>query len=348
MAYSHTVRTVRTGETNQRGFAPLRHTTCLLLLLLKRPATRQKTMAMFKLAILLRFIAAIVCLTLQASSTVAFTPVSLAPATSQCRPCSSPTRRRTARRSTAYTRNFLRPPSLPWPETSLFSESTSDSVDEFDNSRSSSSVPYVQTDPLIRETSKALKRASFFSWWAQVILTTISAVILVFAKSVLSGRVAYGAATAVAGEPSFLLSGTGLVLSAISIVWTWGNGARLSRRLMVKPTTPLAAAHMLRRAIRVGVTLNLLGLLCNLVAAEEIIGSLAIKVLTSNRSILAAGGASLLAPEGLQPLDVLVVQANTNSLLSQFCSLVSLLYLTRNVETLDPPSTEESQRKLTS
>lgn len=211
-----------------------------------------------------------------------------------------------------------------------------------------STTPFVQTDPIIRQTSKALRRASWFSWWAQVILTTISGVILVFAKSVLAGR-GGGAYYAESGGPPFLLSGTGLLLSAISIVWTWGNGARLSRRLTAKPTTPVAAAHMLRRAIRVGATVNLLGLLVGLVAAEEIIGSLAIKVLTNNRGVFSAGGAagaaSLLASDGLQPLDVLVVQANTNSLLSQFCSLVSLLYLTKNVQALDPPSTEEKPRR---
>ena len=244
----------------------------------------------------------------------------------------------TATNTAAFTTNcFVR--SMVWPETSLFSAKENDN-----NEMKGVIVPYVQSDPIIRQASQALRRASWFSWWSQVILTTISAVILVFAKSVLSGRV-YRSVAEVAAAPSFLLSGAGLVLSAISIVWTWGNGARLSRRLMVKPTTQTAAAHMLRRAIRVGVTINLLGLLCNLVAAEEIIGSLAIKVLTNNRSIFAAGGASLLAPEGLQPLDVLVVQANTNSLLSQFCSLASLLYLTYNVQTLDPPSTEGNQRK---
>lgn len=201
-------------------------------------------------------------------------------------------------------------------------------------------IPFVQTDTVIRQTSKALKRASWFSWWSQVILTTISGVILVFAKSVPVGRQSFTEQS----SPSFLLSGAGILLSSLSIVWTWGNGARLSRRLTIKPTTRAAAAHMLRRAIRVGVTINLAGLLCNLVAAEEIIGSLAIKVLTSNRSIFASGGAGLIAPEGLQPLDVLVVQANTNSLLSQFCSLVSLLYLTKHVHRLDPPSTEEEAR----
>lgn len=98
---------------------------------------------------------------------------------------------------------------------------------------------------------------------------------------------------------------------------------------------------MLRRAVRVGVTLNCVGLLCGLLAAQQIIGSLAIKVLTQRNLFTNAG---TLMQEGLQPLDVLVVQANANALLSQFLSMVSLLWLLNTVNRLDPPSTDESPR----
>jgi hypothetical protein len=98
---------------------------------------------------------------------------------------------------------------------------------------------------------------------------------------------------------------------------------------------------MLRRAIHVGVTLNLLGLLSGLLAAQQIIGGLAIKVLTTTgRTVLMDTGSSL------QPLDVLIVQANTNSLLSQFCSLASLLYMAqKQLPKLDPPSSDDAPRK---
>lgn len=88
---------------------------------------------------------------------------------------------------------------------------------------------------------------------------------------------------------------------------------------------------MLRRAVTIGTMLNLVGLLLNLLAAQEIIGGLAIKVLTQKQSLL--DGSS-----GLQPLDVLVVQANANSLLSHYISLACLLYLTKQIAKLDPPS----------
>ena len=52
---------------------------------------------------------------------------------------------------------------------------------------------------------------------------------------------------------------------------------------------------------------------------------------------VAAGG----VVQTLQPLDVLVVQANTNILSSHFVSLACLLWLSRMVDQLDPPSLEE-------
>jgi hypothetical protein len=129
------------------------------------------------------------------------------------------------------------------------------------------------------------------------ILTTISTVILLFARNV-GGRSGMGAGAL----PPFFASGTGVVVSVASIIWTWGNGARLSRRLVRRPTGKFEAANLLRRAVRVGVSLNLVGLFVNLVAAEQIVGNLAIKVLTSRG--LGTQSAFLSTVEGLQPLDV--------------------------------------------
>lgn len=215
--------------------------------------------------------------------------------------------------------------------------STARRADGLDRGPSDPPLP----DVLIVETSRALQRTSWFSWWSQVILTTISSVILIFARNVVGGGRSNRAM--MGPVPSFILSGAGVIVSAASIIWTWGNGSRLSRRMIRKPTTYIQAATLLRRAIRIGVTLNCFGLLLNLIAAEEIVGALAIKVLT--RPNFATQAALMGTVEGLQPLDILIVQANTNSLLSHFCSLVSLLYLTDRVHKLDPPSTEGDMRR---
>jgi uncharacterized membrane protein len=198
-----------------------------------------------------------------------------------------------------------------------------------------------EEDPLVIPSylltaSKSLRRVSWFSWWSQVILTSVSGVILGFARRTLVQR---QTALSTGNTSSFFLSGIGLLVSAVSILWTWGNGSRLSRRLVRRPLPRAKAAHMLRRAVQVGVTINLVGLLVHLLAAEEIVGTLALQVLTSSSR-------NAMFPEGLvQPLDVLVVQANTNSLLSHFCSLASLLFYTKQIDQVDPPQSSAKEQE---
>lgn len=203
---------------------------------------------------------------------------------------------------------------------------------------SSAAVP--TSDSVVVAASKTLRTASWFSWWSQVILTTVSTVTLLFARSVLS--VTSPSQLSSGGSGGFFLAGSGIVLSSMSVFWTWG-GARLSRRLTRrKDTSRIEAANLLRRTIKVGATVNLLGMLVTLVGAEAIIGLLAAKVLTSQGVVTPSSMAA--ASQLLQPLDILVVQANTNTLLSHFMSLTSLLYLTRWVSRLDPPSVEEKSK----
>jgi hypothetical protein len=176
----------------------------------------------------------------------------------------------------------------------------------------------------------------------------------------------------------FVLPGAGIALSSLSIVWTWGQ-RRLARRLVRqlgrngnsnnnsinnsinnnsnnnssskkkknKSTnivqSKVNVANLLRRTIRVGCILNLLGLLTSIAGAQVIVGTLAAKsmqvfVAAGSGVVVGGGGGGL---QALQPLDVLIVQANTNILSSHFVSLVCLLYLTRIIDALDPPSLED-------
>ena len=99
---------------------------------------------------------------------------------------------------------------------------------------------------------------------------------------------------------------------------------------------------MLRKSIDVGVVINLIGMMFTIIGAEQIVGGLAIKVLTTSSRSVALGAES---SQFLQPLDILVVQANTNTLFSHFSNLVAMLFLTRSVAKLDPPSVEGDERK---
>ena len=98
-------------------------------------------------------------------------------------------------------------------------------------------------------------------------------------------------------------------------------------------TTTTTISNMIQRAITIGVVINCIGLLCNLLAAQQIIGIFAIKVFTSSTTTSRVLGttASSLFSDTLQPLDILIIQANTNVLLSQYISLVALLSLIPNM-----------------
>lgn len=227
------------------------------------------------------------------------------------------------------------------------------------------SVNNEDVDPLIVQTSEVLGRVSWLSWWAQVILTVIASVTLLFARNVTLSATPQNNSVAATIGPGFVLAGAGndsllfcmiqvaflltltlhfllgIIASAVSIFWTWG-AARLSRRFRRNPNTSrISAANMLRRAIQTGCTINLLGMAATLLGAEQIVGSLAIKVLTQSGIQVTAYGQM---PAQLQPLDILIVQANTNTLLSHFCSLCGFLWMVRFIKKLDPPSKEGSER----
>lgn len=122
----------------------------------------------------------------------------------------------------------------------------------------------------------------------------------------------------------------------------------MSNRLLRGKTNRIQSANLLRRAITVASTLNLSGMLVTLVGTFVIIGGLATKVLTAGGlspfGAVASGGVAgggAVALQTVQPLDILIVQANANTLLSHFVSLFMSLFLTRYVKSLDPPSTDD-------
>ncbi|CAJ1944565.1 unnamed protein product [Cylindrotheca closterium] len=194
----------------------------------------------------------------------------------------------------------------------------------------------TKIDPLVKDVGLLTRRLSWLSWWSQLILTTVSAVTLVFARNVI--RQSHPSIAAANSLPNFVLAGGGIVAGYASLFWTWAS-RRLARRLLRKPTTKIQSANMLRSTIKVGLTLNIIGMLFTIVGAEQIVGALAIKVLTTSRTLAIDQSSSL-----IQPLDILVVQANTNTLFSHFTSLVALLYLAKQLCKLDPPSVEGDER----
>ena len=191
------------------------------------------------------------------------------------------------------------------------------------------------------QTSKVLWRGGWTSWWIQLVLTVIAGITLLFARTF-----ADPGQSALAGASSGLfLSAGGIFLSAASVFWTWGF-TRVAKRIARKgkeELTPRLKARLIRRALRTGVVLNLAGRVVTLFGAEQIVGTLVAKVLSFQGVSGPVGGAYVSPTATLRALDIFLVQASANALLSHLCSLTITLWLTwvtraSQIALDDPPS----------
>ncbi|KAL1530097.1 hypothetical protein AB1Y20_001019 [Prymnesium parvum] len=154
----------------------------------------------------------------------------------------------------------------------------------------------------------------WLSWWAQIILSTVSGVLLLFANSVSQSL----SAATIAGR---LLALVGLAASFVSAFWSWGY-TRLSTKLDKRSTPVGEAAVKATSTLRMGLAINLFGMGMSILGAEAIVGTLAAKTLTQGSALVAtASGASGF----VQALDVLIVQANTNTIAAHFFGLCAVM-----------------------
>ncbi|KAI5073430.1 hypothetical protein GOP47_0011443 [Adiantum capillus-veneris] len=172
-----------------------------------------------------------------------------------------------------------------------------------------------------------MKRVGTLSFWGQLVCTVVSAVILAFSV------VISGTPTA---QATFYLTAGGITAAFISVFWAYGY-IRLSNKLR-------STVHALSKAppradvvnqLKNGVIINFLGMGLTLLGMEATVGALVAKSLLST-----AGPTFQGMPAGYSPvlaLDVFLVQASANTVVSHFLGLVSSLELLRAVNKSPPP-----------
>eukprot|EP01031_Cornospumella_fuschlensis_P030856 gene30856-37287_t len=161
-------------------------------------------------------------------------------------------------------------------------------------------------------------RSSWISWWVQVVLTVVASVILTFANTVRQVASKDGSIW----MNGFAFSVVSAIFSGASVFWTW-NTARSCLRL--SRVDSRKTSSILRKYCQTAVGLSLAGIFANIIGAEQIAGTLASKVLSSQT----LGGllATNQIANSFQPLDIFLVQANTNVLVSHFASLLCYILL---------------------
>ncbi|CAA0807494.1 Protein TIC 21- chloroplastic [Striga hermonthica] len=183
----------------------------------------------------------------------------------------------------------------------------------------------AQVSMRLEKTSRYFKRLGSFGFWGQLVSTIVAAVILSF-STVITGKVTSPA--------TFYATAGGIAAAFISVFWSFGY-IRLSDKLRKTANDPSKApprTDVVKR-LKNGIVINLLGMCAAVLGMQATVGLLVAKALTNSPSPyyrgISPGNPSVLA------LDVFLVQASANTILSHFLGLMCSLELLRSV-TLSP------------
>ncbi|KAL2324228.1 hypothetical protein Fmac_023286 [Flemingia macrophylla] len=177
----------------------------------------------------------------------------------------------------------------------------------------------------LEKTARYFKRLGSLGFWGQLVCTVVAAVILSFSV-VITGKVTSPA--------TFYATAGGIVAAFISVFWSFGY-IRLSEKLQRTANDPTKAPPRadVVKGLKNGIIMNLLGMGAAILGMQATVGLLVAKALTSSANPYYQG-----IPPGNSPvlaLDVFLVQASANTILSHFLGLVFSLELLRSV-TLPP------------
>ncbi|KAK1560245.1 hypothetical protein Q3G72_024046 [Acer saccharum] len=179
----------------------------------------------------------------------------------------------------------------------------------------------AQVAKRLENTSRYFKRLGSLGFWGQLVCTAVAAVILSFSV-VVTGKVSSPA--------TFYATAGGIAAAFISVFWSFGY-IRLSEKLRKTASEPSKAPPRadVVKSLKNGIVVNLLGMGAAILGMQATVGLLVAKALTTSANPYYQGITPGYSP--VLALDVFLVQASANTILSHFLGLVFSLELLRSV-----------------
>ncbi|KAM0942747.1 hypothetical protein DsansV1_C14g0130421 [Dioscorea sansibarensis] len=173
----------------------------------------------------------------------------------------------------------------------------------------------------LESTSRYFKRLGSLGFWGQLVCTVVAAGILSF-SAVITGKVTSPA--------TFYATAGGIAAAFVSVFWSFGY-IRLSERLRRTANEPSKAPPRadVVKSLKNGIAVNLLGLGAAIIGMQATVGVLVAKALTTSTVPYYQGISPGQSP--VLALDVFLVQASANTILSHFLGLAFSLELLRSV-----------------
>lgn len=173
--------------------------------------------------------------------------------------------------------------------------------------------------PNVLRVVLAFRRWGWASFWTQVVLCVVSSLVLlqlVLLKAPTT-NIPTGADSNPATLPGLSFAWAGIAILGASIFWNF-RYTQMAKKLR-SPDRPTKTQTVFQ--IKIGIMINLVGMLITLVGAASIVGALTLR---SQQGVFAGAGNFNLT---IQPLDFQIIQASFNIIFAHFVGLVASLWL---------------------
>jgi len=177
----------------------------------------------------------------------------------------------------------------------------------------------------LQQIAVSFRLAGWASFWVQSVLGVVSTLVLLFASL---GRDIGPQGQRSAGTGiGIVLAVSGIVTLAIGVYIAF-RYTRIAKRLQsTNPNNRPRKADTVQ-VLRLGLIVNLVGTLLTILGAQAIVGILLLRSLSLPQGL----GAAIYNPQQIiRPVDIFVVQANTNTVAAHFVGLVVSLFLLNRV-----------------
>lgn len=176
--------------------------------------------------------------------------------------------------------------------------------------------------PTVQQVATSFRTIGWIGFWAQLGLAVVSSSVLLFAIADPNFNLK---ASNPRSEVGLFFAASGLLVLGLSIYWAF-RYTRIAKQLQ----TPNPATHPHKAEVihilRQGSILNSVGMLLTLLGVETIVGTLIGKSLSQVEGLAIYNASQL-----VEPLDILVVQANINTIFAQFVGIVISFWLVSRI-----------------
>lgn len=170
----------------------------------------------------------------------------------------------------------------------------------------------------VQRASSILRRIGRIGFWLQIVLGVISAVLLLIASaSLFSNRQRTQGI-----EIGIICAFVGVVLIGAGIYFSW-RYIRIANLMQVSDSSSRPRKADTIQVIRYGLIVNLTGMFFAILGAEALAGIVLVKSLNVPQGGFVNQDFSKL----VNSVDLLIVQANTNTIAAHFAGIVSTLWL---------------------